>query len=203
LAVIAVVCAVVLSVLSLLVAIRWSPLIDADTDVVRSAHRAVVHHHWIETVSKQVTQLGDPLVVDLAMAAAALAVATRRQWSLAILIAAVRLGELGLNSLVKVIVERPRPMFVDPLATAHGYSYPSGHAAGAAAMYGLLAVLVVRRSSGAARIALWAAMGVIIVAVAATRVLLGVHYPSDVAAGVLVGLGWLAACLYAVRERGR
>jgi undecaprenyl-diphosphatase len=190
-------------VLSVLVAVRWGPLVDADTRLVRSAHDATGDHGWLDGAAKQITQLGDPLVLHLVAAAAAIAVATRRQWSLAILIVVVRLGEVGINSLIKWLIDRPRPSFVDPIVHASGNAFPSGHAAGAAAMWGLLAVLVVRRAEGVARIAVWTASGVVIVAIAATRVLLGVHYPSDVLGGILVGLGWLAACLYFVPERGR
>jgi undecaprenyl-diphosphatase len=196
-------CAIVVAVLSTLVAVRWGPLVRADIDLVRSAHDATAEHNWLENAAKQVTQLGDWMVLDLVAVAAAAAVATRRQWGLALLIVVVRTGELGIVQLMKWAIHRPRPTFPDPLTTAQYYSFPSGHAAGAAAMFGLLAVLVVRQSSGATRYVFWAVMAVVIAAVAASRVLLGVHYPADVSTGVVVGLGWLALCLYAIPSRGR
>ena len=194
-------CAAVVAVLSLLIAVRWGPLIQADVDFVRSAYDATADHGWLEEGAVQTTQLGDWLVLDLIAIAAVAALATRRQWALALLIVIVRAGELGIVHLMKWAIHRPRPTFPDPLATESYYSFPSGHAAGAAALFGLLAVLVVHRAKPAARVAFWALIGAVIAAVAATRVLLGVHYPSDVTAGVIVGLGWLALCLYLVPQR--
>ena len=201
--IVALACVVAVAVLSLLVAVRWGPLIQLDVDLVRSAHDPTAAHGWLEEAAVQLTQLGDWLVLDLIGVAAMAALATRRQWGLVWLILVVRAGEIGIVHLMKWAIHRPRPTFPDPLATASYYSFPSGHAAGAAAMFGLLAVLVVRRANAPARIAFWTLIAIVIAAVAATRVLLGVHYPSDVLGGILVGLGWLAACLYFVPERGR
>jgi undecaprenyl-diphosphatase len=181
---------------SLLVAVRWGPLVDLDARWVRSAHDATADHGWLEDATRQITQLGDPLVLWLVAAAAAIAVATRRQWELAALIIVVRVGEVAINSFIKWVIDRPRPHFVDPIIDVSGSAFPSGHAAGAAAMWGLLAVLVVQRAHGWTRVAVLTGGAVVIAAIAATRVFLGVHYPSDVLGGVLVGVAWLATCVY-------
>jgi membrane-associated phospholipid phosphatase len=186
-------CAVALSVSAVLVATRWHPLISLDRSTSNSAHRAVLAHHWLEQASRELTKFGDPRVIDLLAVAGAAAAATRRRWDLAIVVVVVRLLELGVNTLTKVLVERPRPSFADPVTHAAGASFPSGHAAGTTAMYAVLLILFVRAGNevlvriGAVLVAL------LVVCVAATRVLLGVHYPSDVAAGILVGIGALAA----------
>jgi undecaprenyl-diphosphatase len=191
-AVVALSCAVVVTTLALLVVCRWHPLISADTRAVNSAHATFLSHHWLQQVTKAVTHLGAPIVVTAIAVVAAVAAATRRRWDLVVLIAAVRLLELGANGLAKALVDRPRPQTTGPVVHAVGASFPSGHAAGAAAIYGLMALLLMRGERRGLRVVLIAAAVVVVVAVAASRVLLGVHYPSDVTAGVFLGLGSLA-----------
>jgi membrane-associated phospholipid phosphatase len=102
-----------------------------------------------------------------------------------------RIGELASTTAFKDLLARPRPTLLNPVDHAAGYSFPSGHAAGAAAVYGALLVLVLPRAARWARALLLAAGTSLICAVAASRVLLGVHYPSDVAAGAALGLAWV------------
>jgi undecaprenyl-diphosphatase len=179
-------------VLALLVGMRWHPLISADANAVQSAHNLVVAHHWLERLSHAVTHLGAPPVVTLVTVVGAVAAATCRRWGLVVLLVGVRLAELGVNGLTKVLVDRPRPHFMDAVAHALGPSFPSGHAAGAAAVYGVLAALLVRGTNRQVHVVVIGAAATVIAAVAASRVLLGVHYPSDVAAGILAGVVSLA-----------
>lgn len=85
------------------------------------------------------------------------------------------------------------------MATAEGYSFPSGHAVGATVVYGALAwaVRVGRRRTRAAVAA------AVVVVVAASRVLLGVHYPVDVVAGAAAGLAYLLVVVRWIRDPGR
>jgi undecaprenyl-diphosphatase len=124
--------------------------------------------------------------------AGAAAAATRRRWELVGLVVAVRLLELGVNSGIKDLVERPRPHLTSPIVQASGFSFPSGHAAGTTAVYAVLTLLFVREGSKLAQRVAIGVVVVLIAAVAATRVLLGVHYPSDVTAGIIVGVWSLA-----------
>jgi undecaprenyl-diphosphatase len=84
----------------------------------------------------------------------------------------------------------------DPVAHASGFSFPSGHALGSAALYASLAVVATARVPMPARLVLAVLPPVV---VAATRVLLGVHFPSDVVAGLF--LGWAIALLVAAAMR--
>jgi undecaprenyl-diphosphatase len=97
-----------------------------------------------------------------------------------------------LNSTVKVLVDRPRPTFADPVATARGLSFPSGHAMAVAVNYGaLLLVYLPALARRWKRVATIVAM-TIVVAVGVSRLVLGVHYVTDVLGGWLLGLAWLA-----------
>jgi membrane-associated phospholipid phosphatase len=95
---------------------------------------------------------------------------------------------------IKHAVGRARPVLEHPLAAAGGASFPSGHACGAAALWGSVALLV--PGPRWRRLAL---ATVVPALVAATRVLIGVHYLSDVVAGLLLGWGLAWAGAVAVR----
>jgi undecaprenyl-diphosphatase len=131
------------------------------------------------------------LVVNVVAAVAAIVLLIMRLWRGAVLVVVARLGELASATAVKDLLARPRPTLLNPVDHGAGYSFPSGHAAGAAAVYGALVVLVLPRAARWARALLLAAGALLICAVAASRVLLGVHYPSDVAAGAALGLAWV------------
>lgn len=97
-----------------------------------------------------------------------------------------------LERLLKVLIGRPRPAWSDPIATAPGYSFPSGHAMGVTLVVGTLAVVLLPRLPIGWRRPLLAAGGGWALLVAFTRLALGVHYLTDVVAGVLLGAAWLA-----------
>jgi undecaprenyl-diphosphatase len=95
-------------------------------------------------------------------------------------------------TLVKVLVERDRPAGSDALAHVGGYAFPSGHSATAVAVYGALALIAVRRLGPRVRTAAIAVAVLLAVIVGVTRVYLGVHYPTDVLGGWLLGGAVLA-----------
>ena len=109
-------------------------------------------------------------------------------------------GQFALSNLVKAAVDRARPDLL-PLMGFSGASFPSGHATAAAATLLAVALLLSRGRSSRAR-AVYAAIAVgLAVMVAATRVLLGVHWFTDVLAGLLLGWGWFALCSIAFGGR--
>ena len=95
------------------------------------------------------------------------------------------MGTSVLNSLIKLAFDAPRPTMIQSVIETTGTSFPSGHAAGAMALYGALAMMA--RS----RLLVLACIGLIL-GTGMSRVWLGVHWPSDVFAGWAVGLMWLA-----------
>lgn len=98
----------------------------------------------------------------------------------------VLVGGALLPWIIKQIIARPRPS--DMLISQGGYSFPSGHATGSTAFYGMIAALLMIASSKLwHRILIGLIAFVIILTIMYTRVYLGVHYPSDVTAGFLLG----------------
>ncbi len=107
----------------------------------------------------------------------------------------ILLGEITLK-LLKHLVARPRPVTNGELAFAHGFSFPSGHALASALFYGSLALLLYYSNAntriktiGAVVLLFW------IFLMAYDRVYLGVHYPSDVLGGFLLGVAWSCCSL--------
>ncbi|HEX4655202.1 MAG TPA: phosphatase PAP2 family protein [Mycobacteriales bacterium] len=159
-----------------------------DAHVERSVHAFVLGHRWVFHLASWLTHLGDPLVVTLATIALSAVLLARGARRAAVFVLAVRAVAIVADTGLKHAVDRTRPVLAHPLATAAGASFPSGHAFGSAALWGTFAALL-----PAPRWARLATAVVVPVVVAATRVLLGVHYVSDVLAGLL--LGWAAAAL--------
>jgi membrane-associated phospholipid phosphatase len=146
----------------------------------------------------------DITLLILVPAATAAAVWARRPITALTIVAAV----VGADLVVRfgwLIWDRARPtVLYEGIASPGFHSFPSGHAAKTAAVYGILVVLWVRASGSAVeRIAALGMLGVILMAVGAGRLGMGAHWPSDVAGGYLVGLFWVAWLARGLRcERG-
>lgn len=104
-------------------------------------------------------------------------------------LALVMAGGTLLNLGLKQIFAAPRPDLLPHLDIVHSYSFPSGHAAGNMMLFGALAMLAGRRGDYVLAFMAIALIGI-------SRVWLGVHWPSDVLAGWIEGLGWLFLCRY-------
>lgn len=136
-----------------------------------------------------VTELGNtPMIVFPGLALVAwLILRNKQKYALILLVALVgsRLTTWGL----KVLIARPRPEDSIALFTETSFAFPSGHTTGAAALYGFLIYFVWRTVKNKnLRYSLSAFFALIIFGVALSRVYLGVHYPSDVIFGLVIGI---------------
>jgi membrane-associated phospholipid phosphatase len=109
-------------------------------------------------------------------------------------------GQFALVNVIKVVVNRDRPN-IRQLTGFSSQSFPSGHAAAAAATFAMLALLLGRGRPRGVRNALAGGAVALAVLVAGSRVMLGVHWFTDVLAGMAVGWAWLAACSIAFGGR--
>jgi undecaprenyl-diphosphatase len=147
------------------------------------------------------TQLGSIyVVVGLCIVLAVVETIRQRSVWVVAFIVSVMGGEEILTLSVKQLADRVRPTF-NPAAATLGPSFPSGHSATAAAFYATAALLLGRWRSRRVRAVLAGLAVAIAVAVAATRVLLDVHWLTDVIAGLALGWAWFAVCAIAFGGR--
>jgi len=149
-----------------------------------------------------VTQLGSitTIVVLCLVLAGFETFRTRSAWILPFLVVLLG-GEEVLTTAIKDLANRTRPPFDPTAVSGLGPSFPSGHSATAAAFYAGAALLLGRRRGHVARAALTGVAVGLAVAVAESRVLLDLHWLSDVIAGLLLGWAWFAACAIAFGGR--
>ncbi len=156
---------------------------------------------WSTDALQLVTLLGDTRVL-IALAVVVGVVEYRRRpsrWIFGFL-AVVIGGEVVLTNGIKEVLDRVRPEF-NPIAETLGPSFPSGHSAGAAAFFGAAALLLSRGRLPHERALIFGLAAGIAAGVACSRVMIGVHWLSDVVAGVLFGWAWLSACSIAFGGR--
>jgi undecaprenyl-diphosphatase len=150
---------------------------------------------WIEEAARDLTALGGVPVLAMFTVAAVTYLWLRRLRAYALLAAGAVAGGALLFSLLKALFGRPRPTVVPMLVEEGAPSFPSGHATLSAVVYLSVAVLLARfEPSPRLRFYLLGVGLFVTVVVGLTRVLLGVHYPTDVLAGWSLGLAWAAVC---------
>jgi membrane-associated phospholipid phosphatase len=143
---------------------------------------------------------GTSVMIVVAIVGATLEYLRARKAEVFAFVAVVVLGQVVLTNVTKVIVDRSRPD-IHRLSGFSGASFPSGHAATAAATFAVIAFLAGRGRPQQTKALLAGAAAAIAVAVATTRVLLGVHWLTDVLAGLALGWGWFALCSIAFGGR--
>lgn len=143
------------------------------------------------------------VVLPLVVGVAAVVAAVGRAWRLAGFLVFALAVESGSYRLTTLAVQRHRPEVHRLEKLPVEASYPSGHTAAAIAVYCGIALLVTSRiESRAARIAVWAVAVLIPVYVAFSRMYRGMHHPTDVAGGVLIGVAALVALVLVTRAAG-
>jgi undecaprenyl-diphosphatase len=151
---------------------------------------------WLEQLMLEVTMLGTWIVVGSIVGIAGLFLwLTRHKYS-ALLLLVATIGGIGLNTILKIGFARPRPQVFEWGTHVSSSSFPSGHAMSSAVVFMTVAYLAARlQKTHTARIVTLVVAGIIVAAICFSRMYLGVHYPSDVTAGVIIGLSWAAFCM--------
>lgn len=162
-------------------------------------------HPWLAPATTAVmlatTALGSPSFVLTACVLLGIWLTYRRRWSSLIVLCLCVPGGMLVNVTVKQLLHRARPR-IDPVITIPTFSFPSGHTLASTLFFGLLAVYGFRCCAyGPSRVAMLVAATLIVLAIAASRIYLGVHYLSDVTAGAMEGLVWLVLCVTTADRR--
>lgn len=119
----------------------------------------------------------------------------RKQLQLATCWAIAMAAIVPLNSGLKALFQRPRPLHSHGFIVEHGWSFPSGHAFGAMVFYGMLAYVLLRLLPHRWHRLVIAGAVAMVTVIGLSRIVLQVHYFSDVAAGYASGLIWLLLCI--------
>ena len=151
---------------------------------------------WLTATMLEITALGTGTVVMMTVLVAGMFLWLTQHRHSAALLGVATAGGLVLNNLLKMGFDRPRPVIIDWGVTAISSSFPSGHAMNAVIVYGTVAYLAARlQTRHRMRVLTLSVAALIILLVCGSRLYLGVHYPSDVLAGLTIGLAWAAFCM--------
>jgi undecaprenyl-diphosphatase len=189
--------AFVFALLLVLVRLNWAPLESVDHSAAAWLNSLVAGHSAVLSVIKAVTWLGSNGVLWTLTGLAVVVLAIRRRWRLAIYLLVTGAGVLTLNPVLKSLVGRLRPVVAHPVAYGTGDSFPSGHALGSIVCYGALLLVFLPATRGTWRRVFTAIIVTLIVAIGVSRLLLGVHYLSDVLGAWALGITWLGLTAFA------
>ncbi|WP_395055857.1 phosphatase PAP2 family protein [Polaromonas sp.] len=157
---------------------------------------------WAVQAFAWITRLGDTATLSLVcvVVAAALLLRSQRWLALAWLLAVG--GNALLNTTLKAVFARTRPLHEGGLIQAEGWSFPSGHSSGSVVLYGMLAYVLIRSLPPAlawrASLPLVLLAAAIAFSVGCSRIFLQVHFATDVLAGFASGAAWLAICVASI-----
>ena len=182
-------------------------LVRIDTSAARHLHDWVKGSDDLVAQLKLLTFFGSPVWFYLIVIPAVVWVWRRGHTRLAVFLVVTTLGGGLLDTLVKEAVGRPRPSLAEPVATARGKSFPSGHAMSSTVVYGSLLLVFLPVIGRRYRPVVLAGTVILVAAIGFSRLALGVHYITDVLGGFVLGGAWLALSVAAFStwrvERGR
>ncbi|MEY9872234.1 membrane-associated phospholipid phosphatase [Streptacidiphilus sp. MAP12-33] len=181
------VCLALFGGLLALVEAHWGPLLRLDLSVDRHLHTTALRHSAWTGSMRTVSSVLEPTVLRVALGVLVLWLWWRGARVAAVWAAACGVLQAALEIAAKDAVARPRPALPQPVSTATGWAFPSGHAMTAATVIPLFVVVAwphLRLPVTRVLTAVVAAAFVLLVSW--TRIGLGVHWPSDVVAGWLL-----------------
>ena len=199
-------CAVVFLFLKLASEVMEGDTQALDVRIIRSLREAAdpsqpIGPEWMESVLIDITALGSPVVLGLIVLIITGYLLLEARYVTALIVLATSISGEIVDELLKLFFERPRPAVVPHLRTVVTASFPSGHAMESAIIYLTLGALLMRVVKG--RITKIYCMGMAILLtliVGVSRVFLGVHYPTDVVGGWMLGFVWAAITFLVTRR---
>ena len=171
-----------------------------DTQILQAIRR--LHTPLLDQIMVGITFLGQPSVLVVLSLSLGIWLLFQRRRSEATTLAIAAIGAAGLNYWLKELFARDRPALWDRVVDVRYYSFPSGHAMVSVVMYGLIGYLLAK-TFPRWRGLIFILTVLLVVAIGFSRLYLGVHWPTDIAAGYAAGLVWLIACIYSLDWRKR
>lgn len=189
--------ALVFTILLVLVRLRWRPLESVDHGAAAHINGLVAGHPALVAVVKAVTFLGSDGVLWTLIGVSAVFLAFRRRWRLVLYLLVTGAGALVMDPILKDLVGRLRPVVAHPIAHGGGNSFPSGHSLGSIVCYGAVFLVFLPAARGRWRTVFTAVIVTLVALIGISRILLGVHYLSDVLGGWTLGIAWLGLTAFA------
>lgn len=153
--------------------------------------------HWVEETVRDITALGGPSVLTFMIVGVLAYLMLKRNYRASALVFVATLGGLIISLLLKDIFLRPRPDIIPALMVETSPSFPSGHSMLSAVVYLTLGSLLTRlETSPKIRVYTISIAILIAIMIGLTRIMLGVHYPTDVLVGWIVGFFWASLCWF-------
>jgi membrane-associated phospholipid phosphatase len=167
------------------------PVTRLDGEVANDLNARVSGHPtWVGAL-QLISWFGRPPILVFLVAAAVFYTIRRGRRRLTIFLVVTPLGGAIVDSLVKILVNRPRPVVDNPIAHAIGKSFPSGHAMSSMVTYGSLILVFLPAVARVRRPIALLVTAVMTLGIGISRLFLGVHFVSDVVGGWVLGLAWL------------
>jgi undecaprenyl-diphosphatase len=155
------------------------------------------HTPLLDQIMVGIAFLGQPSVLVVISLGLGIWLLIQRRPFEATTLAIAALGAAGLNYWLKQMFARDRPALWERVVDVRYYSFPSGHAMVSMVIYGLIGYLLATRFRRW-RVLILSFTTILILAIGFSRLYLGVHWPTDVAAGYAAGLVWLIACIFSL-----
>ncbi|MGE5829146.1 MAG: phosphatase PAP2 family protein [Micromonosporaceae bacterium] len=189
--------ALLFGVLAAVVRLGWAPLQSADSALDRNLNALVAPHPAVVRLLTAVTTMGSAGVLLWLVVLAEIVLLTRRRYRIAAYLAVTAIGAPVLDPALKALIGRLRPVVPNPIAFGGGNSFPSGHALDSLICYGALVLVFLPAVPPRGRRALLGAVGTLVALIGVSRVLLGVHFVTDVIGAWCAGIAWLGLTVYA------
>ncbi len=173
--------------------VRGDGWFGTNVDLALSNYAVEHRTGWFTGFMRQVTDLGSTAALTSIAVSTIVGTLMLRRYRLAAVMLIASIGSSTLTALMKTMIDRPRPFTNGEIIFASDSSFPSGHTLDSMAVYGALVFIVgCLLDSRRARLGVWAIGAMLAIGIGASRVYLGVHWASDVAAGWMLGLSLLA-----------